>query len=712
MRTIESNRPPENPATVINIVDASNSLSDPNDYLNPSPVEIPSADDRKHKKRVKANIYYFILFMIYLANILTSNAIYENDITTILLCLIFLVSSFILNFIVVIYKQKYSLQDEGKKWVMPILYIYSGLAFVLSDLNIFPVLYRKDKNSSYLPGMQALLLLFVIGPKFLETKKSVYIGINAFLTIVSFGVNCFGNQSLGLSSFQVLLLGLATFYGLIDFKDFSKIGREIDYVQESILQSLPIPEYQTKSTTGMETIITAIKNTISVLLDAFEHTEYDNKETIVATITSLKGALDSLTHTNIYQTSFDQVTKNMDEQDKIYVSQAFFEIKPDIDQSSLSSKGNFKEKLNFIYGISDLSGILRQIGKEWNFNTIFIGDCSGQTPIQVVGMHVIRNYGLNELFSISDKSLSTFLRELEGRYLPNPYHNSCHAADVMCSYLYIIHSCPLIDETSSLELLAGIVSTLAHDAGHPAKTNRFLMVTKNDIAIQYNDYSVLEMMHATILFQVLAKNDCNILSNFASDKWFAIRKVIIELILATDMSKHFDLVEHFRARFIQGNMSVDFKNVETRQELNKMTIKMADIGHSAKSIELHEKLCVLVLQEFFSQGDLEKSLGLPVSMYCDKETTDIAKSQSGFIKNIALPLFIAMNNVVNSREIEENIINQLKQNEAYWNARRLVARNQTVLVKNDEDWINAQYKNLREKVDKHRRGSHPLKYLS
>lgn len=188
--------------------------------------------------------------------------------------------------------------------------------------------------------------------------------------------------------------------------------------------------------------------------------------------------------------------------------------------------------------------------------------------------------------------------------------------------------------------------------------------------------------------------------------------MIIDLILATDMSKHFDLLQHFKAKFINSSSPIDFSNGDYRHEISMMAIKMADIGHAAKSIELHEKWCVRVLDEFFSQGELEKSLGLPVSMYCDKETTDIAKSQSGFIKNIALPLFVTMNSIVNSKEIEDNCIEQLKKNIAYWNARRLVSRNQTVLVKHDEGWLKKQYEILTHKVDRYRRGSHPNKFLS
>lgn len=38
-----------------------------------------------------------------------------------------------------------------------------------------------------------------------------------------------------------------------------------------------------------------------------------------------------------------------------------------------------------------------------------------------------------------------------------------------------------------------------------------------------------------------------------------------------------------------------------------------------------------VLEEFFRQGDLEASMGLPYSPLCDRHTTHVAESQIGFI---------------------------------------------------------------------------------
>lgn len=39
----------------------------------------------------------------------------------------------------------------------------------------------------------------------------------------------------------------------------------------------------------------------------------------------------------------------------------------------------------------------------------------------------------------------------------------------------------------------------------------------------------------------------------------------------------------------------------------------------------------IILEEFFRQGDLEASMGLPYSPLCDRHTTHVAESQIGFI---------------------------------------------------------------------------------
>lgn len=52
-----------------------------------------------------------------------------------------------------------------------------------------------------------------------------------------------------------------------------------------------------------------------------------------------------------------------------------------------------------------------------------------------------------------------------------------------------------------------------------------------------------------------------------------------------------------------------------------------------------KKWTYLLFDEFFDQGDLEKEKGLPISMLCDRDNTNVAQSQPGFIGFVVMPLF-------------------------------------------------------------------------
>ena len=95
-------------------------------------------------------------------------------------------------------------------------------------------------------------------------------------------------------------------------------------------------------------------------------------------------------------------------------------------------------------------------------------------------------------------------------------------------------------------------------------------------------------------------------------------------------------------------------------------IKCADIGHAAKKVSLHEQWSVKVCEEFYNQGDKEKALNQPVSMFCDRDDTNIAKSQAGFIQNLVIPLYECINQYFNSEQIQKFCIQQLDTNHKHW----------------------------------------------
>ena len=65
--------------------------------------------------------------------------------------------------------------------------------------------------------------------------------------------------------------------------------------------------------------------------------------------------------------------------------------------------------------------------------------------------------------------------------------------------------------------------------------------------------------------------------------------------------------------------------------LKRMLIKCADVSNPARPVEICKVWAQRIAEEYFSQTDEEKRLGLPVVMpQFDRATCSIPKSQLGF----------------------------------------------------------------------------------
>ena len=570
-----------------------------------------------------------------------------------------------------------------KKIARPCIFLLGGLFMIFSDPEILDLFIAND-IVSYCPSILQLILVTVLQS---TSKCSVNLNfISFFLGVFAMFLTVPATKIIQQSIYLAIVNSLICIKLLQTKNSLKKCNASQDkYFYDDESEDLDYLE-----------IISNLQNVIKRLNKLKEVTKIDTINNLTEMLEKIWISLKK--NQNIYKAKIETITKNMDEQDKIFIEESCFTSLANIVGRNVEHS-DIKQYSSNSYGVSELIGCLKQIGIDWNFNTFFVHDCSGKEPIQVIGSYSISRYGLDELFTIPEVTIKNYFKKIENGYRDNPYHNSIHGADVLCSYLYLVNNSDIYKHMSSTELLGGIIATSGHDIGHPGMTNRFLVLTKDDIAIAYNDISVLEMMHASIVFNILTSNESNILCNLSSEKWIIIRKCIIDMILATDMSKHFDMMGQFKVKYHELDY-VDLDKPDIRNDLFKLMMKSADIGHAAKSTELHEKWCALVVEEFYEQGDLEKKLGISVSMYCDRESTDISKSQAGFIKNIVYPLFTTLNSILVSEMIEIHCLSQLRNNELYWIMRRKTIRGQSLISKKEE-YVNClNYLNSKRKSDR------------
>ncbi|GLD63781.1 cAMP-specific 3',5'-cyclic phosphodiesterase 4B isoform X1, partial [Lates japonicus] len=146
-------------------------------------------------------------------------------------------------------------------------------------------------------------------------------------------------------------------------------------------------------------------------------------------------------------------------------------------------------------------------------------------------------------FKIPTDTFVTFMLTLEGHYHSDvAYHNSLHAADVAQS-THILLSTPALDAVfTDLEILAAIFAAAIHDVDHPGVSNQFLINTNSELALMYNDESVLENHHLAVGFKLLQEDNCDIFQNLTKKQRQTLRRMVIDMVLATDMSKHMSLL--------------------------------------------------------------------------------------------------------------------------------------------------------------------------
>jgi hypothetical protein len=165
-------------------------------------------------------------------------------------------------------------------------------------------------------------------------------------------------------------------------------------------------------------------------------------------------------------------------------------------------------------------------------------------------------------------------------------------------------------------------------------------------------HGLAENYHVAQAYNLLMKPENDILSSLTRQQWDDCRKIIVEMVLATDLAKHFDFLcthsvalsrapsltllclfvsssaIHFGAA-VQPNRSVcslglgsaerslahsiarlpacppvlcaDRSQAKSRLMLLKMGLKCADVGHAAKHLELHKAWSLRIIEEFYRQ---------------------------------------------------------------------------------------------------------------
>lgn len=82
--------------------------------------------------------------------------------------------------------------------------------------------------------------------------------------------------------------------------------------------------------------------------------------------------------------------------------------------------------------------------------------------------------------------------------------------------------------------------------------------TVSPLSVLYNDVSVLENHHIATAFRIMQEPGCNIFASFEEEDFLVARKIIIDMVMSTDMVKHTKFLGEFRAHLQATRDNVGF----------------------------------------------------------------------------------------------------------------------------------------------------------
>ncbi|XP_010347937.2 3',5'-cyclic-AMP phosphodiesterase 4A isoform X5 [Saimiri boliviensis] len=281
---------------------------------------------------------------------------------------------------------------------------------------------------------------------------------------------------------------------------------------------------------------------------------------------------------------------------------------------------------------------------KWGLNIFCVSDYAGGRSLTCIMYMIFQERDLLKKFRIPVDTMVTYMLTLEDHYHADvAYHNSLHAADVLQS-THVLLATPALDAVfTDLEILAALFAAAIHDVDHPGVSNQFLINTNSELALMYNDESVLENHHLAVGFKLLQEDNCDIFQNLSKRQRQSLRKMVIDMVLATDMSKHMTLLADLKTmvetKKVTSSGVLLLDNYSDRIQVLRNMVHCADLSNPTKPLELYRQWTDRIMAEFFQQGDRERERGMEISPMCDKHTASVEKSQVGFIDYIVHPLW-------------------------------------------------------------------------
>lgn len=252
---------------------------------------------------------------------------------------------------------------------------------------------------------------------------------------------------------------------------------------------------------------------------------------------------------------------------------------------------------------------------------------------------VMEHSGCVEQCGVDPERLRSWIDAARHQYRDNPFHNWHHGFSVFQMCYYQLYVSNVASACTNLDVFGLLIAALCHDLDHPGTSNTFLVDSSSDVALRYNDMSVLENHHAFLACELLRRDETAIGAGLDKDQQVALRRTIIKCILNTDMAHHSELCQKIEA----------CEGTEDKALMMSSCIHTADLSSQILPWTVAAKWEERISQEFAHQAACELAAGRTPAPFMHIKLDDSkqrGKLQRDFIDFVLLPLWDPYTNLV------------------------------------------------------------------
>ncbi|KER22547.1 hypothetical protein T265_09409 [Opisthorchis viverrini] len=245
-------------------------------------------------------------------------------------------------------------------------------------------------------------------------------------------------------------------------------------------------------------------------------------------------------------------------------------------------------------------------------------------------------YDLAGRLIIDKMTLIRFMLTVRKNYRPISYHNWDHAFSVAHSMYFLLK----VSEHRfvPIERVCLFVAAICHDLDHRGYDNRFMKKYSSPLASLYSS-SPMEHHHFNMTITILQQRDHNIFRYFRNASYRNLLGIIKHAILATDLAT-FWASKAKLDELLDSPSGLEWNDQAHRMSVVSIAMPTCDLCAMFKPWGVQVKVVMLIMQEFWNQGDREKaSANKPLSLMDRDEAVQLADGQVGFIRAICLPCY-------------------------------------------------------------------------